>query len=206
MSAWKPPLIIAAVAVSIVAGFYLGGPGLGMAVGALAASAIVIVAVRKPPLHPIVPPLPADRRRHVLVVLGGPLGGAAVGALARAIEAGGEDDLEEPDVLVVALSRNRFLERWTSDLDPGRDQAQRELVLGLASLATAGVRARARVGDESLAQTVEDELRSFPATEVILVGERDGAASSLAPRLRAPLRQLVLAGTEPAERALSGSA
>ena len=34
LAAWKLPLIVAAIAVVIVGGFYLGGPGLGMAAGA----------------------------------------------------------------------------------------------------------------------------------------------------------------------------
>jgi len=42
LAAWKLPLIVAAIAVVIVGGFYLGGPGLGMAAGALAATSIVV--------------------------------------------------------------------------------------------------------------------------------------------------------------------
>ena len=63
LAAWKLPLIVAAIAVSIVAGFYIGGPGLGMAVGALAASSIIVMAVRNPPWgHPIVPAVLLDLR------------------------------------------------------------------------------------------------------------------------------------------------
>jgi hypothetical protein len=69
IAAWKFPLIVKAIAVSIVGGFYLGGPGLGMAVGALAASAIVVMAVRRPPLYPIVPAPVRDLREHLLVVV-----------------------------------------------------------------------------------------------------------------------------------------
>lgn len=45
----KLPPLIAVIAVAIIGGFYLGGPGLGMAVGALAAGSIVVVAIRNPP-------------------------------------------------------------------------------------------------------------------------------------------------------------
>ena len=47
-------------------------------------------------------------------------------------------------------------------------------MITVASLAKAGIAAEARVGDEDLVQAVEDQLRSFPATEVVLAtGEAD---------------------------------
>ncbi len=207
LAAWKLPLIVAAIAVSIVGGFYLGGPGLGMAVGGLAAAAIVAMAVRHPPLHPIAPPAAADPRGHILLVLGSPLeDGAAIEVVARAARADDPDD-PAPEVVAIEPCRNRFLDRWASDVGPGRRRAQRDLVLSVASLAKAGVEASARLGDEDLVQTVEDELRSFPATEVILVtgdpaGDARGeiAARELESRLRAPLRRLVDSTASGAER------
>jgi hypothetical protein len=196
IAAWKLPPIVAAIAVSIVGGFYLGGPGLGMAVGALAAATIVVVAVRKPPLQPIVPARPGDRREHLLVVLDEPLeDGTAVERIAAASSP--LDPAEpEPEVRVIAPSRNRFLDRWASDTRPGRDRAQRCLVLTLANLARAGVAATARIGDEDLVQTVTDELRDYPATEVFLVtgtspsDEARIAADEFRSRLHAPFHQL----------------
>jgi hypothetical protein len=197
LAAWKLPPIVAAIAVSIVGGFYLGGPGLGMAVGALAAAAIVVMAVRHPPVYPIAPPAPSDFRRHILVLLSSPLGeGEAIESLLGSARATDEDP-SPPEILVVAPSRHRFLDRWMSDLEPGRERAQRRLVLSLASLAKAGVEAGARVGDEDAVQTAEDELRSFPATEVVLVtgapgrdAVGDAATADLESRLEAPLRRL----------------
>jgi len=58
LAAWKLPLIVAGICVSIVGAFYVGGPGIGMAEGSLVAGIIVVMAVRHPPLHPIVPPPP----------------------------------------------------------------------------------------------------------------------------------------------------
>jgi hypothetical protein len=203
LAAWKLPPIVAAIAVSIVGGFYLGGPGLGMAVGALAATAIVVMAVRHPPIYPIDPPAADDFRRHILVVLSSPLGeGEALEALLRTASATGEDR-REPEILVVAPSRHRFLDRWTSDSRPGRERAQRRLVHSLASLAKAGIEANARVGDEDVVQTTEDELRSFPATEVVLVTgpphddtKGEAAAAELEFRLRTPLRRLCVSAGE----------
>lgn len=191
IAAWKLPLIVTAIAVSIVAGFYLGGPGLGMAVGALAAGVIIVLAVRHPPLQPIVPPPVRDLREHLLVVVDQPLeDGAAVARIAAA-SAGGDPDRPGAEVRVVAPARNRFLDRWASDTRLGHEQAQRSLVLTLASLAQAGVAANARVGDEDIVQTVADQLHEYPATEVFLVTAGDGddasaAAAELRSRLHAP--------------------
>lgn len=191
--AWKFPLIIVAIAISIVGGFYLGGPGLGMAVGALAASSIVAIAVRHPPLHPIVPAPARDLREHLLVVVDEPLeSGAGVERIAAA-SAPADPDRPEAEVRVVAPARNRFLDRWASDTRIGRDRAQRSLVLTLASLAQAGVDATARIGDEDIVQTVTDQLQAYPATEVFLVtgaarsSASAAAAAELRSRLHAPL-------------------
>jgi hypothetical protein len=197
LAAWKLPPIVAAIAVPIVGGFYLGGPGLGMAIGALAAATILVAAARRAPLHPIVPPPPTDLRRHILIILGGPLeDGGAIESLVRTAGAA-DGEPSGPEILLLAPSRHRFLARWASDFGPGRDAAQRSLVLAVASLAKAGVGATARVGEEDPVQAAEDELRSFPATEVVLVAGApgrdaagDAAAADLEARLRVPLRRL----------------
>ena len=187
IAAWKLPLIVKGIAVSIVGGFYLGGPGLGMAVGALAAAAIVVMAVRKPPLRPIVPAPAPDLREHLLVVVEEPLEDSA--AIERIAAASRPQDPgePEPEVLVIAPTRNRFLDRWASDTRPGRERAQRSLVLSLASLAQAGVAAQARVGDEDVVQTVTDQLREYPATEVFLVTDPEAGTSPAAEELRSRL-------------------
>jgi hypothetical protein len=191
IAAWKLPLIVKGIAVSIVGGFYLGGPGLGMAVGALAAATIIVMAARKPPLRPIVPAPAADLREHLLVVVEEPLeDGLAVERIAAASVPPAPDE-PQPEVRVVAPARNRFLDRWASDTGPGRERAQRSLVLSLAALAQAGIAATARVGDEDVVQTVTDQLREFPATEVFLVtsgaaAETSAAVEELRSRLHAP--------------------
>ncbi len=202
LAAWKLPPIVAAIAISIVGGFYLGGPGLGMAVGALAAATILVLAARKPPLGPIVAPVANDLCRHILVVLEAPLQSPAEVQAAVAATRTGAADVFAPDVLLVTPCAARLLDRWTSDLGPAREQAQGILVLSTAALAAAGITAAARAGDEELVQAVEDTLRSFPATEVVLVGgedpeqyAEDRRVEELRSRLQIPLR--VLAGDEP---------
>jgi hypothetical protein len=191
LAAWKLPLIVAAIAVAIVGGFYLGGPGLGMAVGGLAAASIVVMAVRHPPLHPIVPAALPDLRRRVLVVVREPLeDNEAISEIARAAGVGDVDETET-EVLVLTPARSGFLDRWASDFGRARNRAQRRLVVSVASLAKADVAATARVGDEDLVQAVEDALRTFPAAEVILVTgspEDDPVGNAAAPELESRLR------------------
>jgi len=203
LAAWKLPLIVAALAVTIVGGFYVGGPGLGLAVGALAAASIIVMAVRHPPLYPIVPAPLTDFRRHVLVVVSAPLEDSeAIEQIAQAARVG-DGDQAEAEVLVLSPARIGFFDRWSSDFRRARHRAQRRLVVSVASLAKADVAATARVGDEDLVQAVDDTLRSFPATEVILVTgspEADAAGNAAVPelesRLRADFRHLVLSPTE----------
>ena len=197
--AWALPLIVLALAVPIIGGFALGGPGLGLAVGALAVVAIIFVAVRARPRGPIAPPGGSGRRR-ILLAAGVPVDEpGAVERIAREAGIGGSD--EPAQVRVVVPARSKFLDRWASDVGPAREQAQDRLVHTLASFGKAHIDAEARVGDADLVQAVEDELRTFPATEVILAtgepGEdREGneAAAELEARLSVPFRHLRLAG------------
>jgi len=183
---WKIPLVVTAIAVPIAALFLLGGPAVGVAAGALVAVAIVAVAVRQRPRGPIGPQEDAGVHR-VLVVVGDPLEDpAAVEEVAAVVRSNGAGE-----VMVLAPARIGFLDRWASDVEAARRDAQRRLVISVASLAAAGVEAEARVGDEDVVQAVEDQLGSFLATEVILVSagsEDDPAASAAASELRSRLR------------------
>jgi hypothetical protein len=196
---WKPPLVVVAIAVLIVGGFYVGGPGVGVAFGALVAVGIVAVAVRARPRGAI-GEHPSDAgRRRLLVVAGRPV--EEPRAIAEIAAAAMPETGREAEVMVLAPARIGFLDRWASDVEGARRQAQQSLVITVASLAKAGVSAEARVGDEDLVQAVEDAIQSFPATEVILVTGDDGedpgaaaAAAELEDRLRAGFRHLVLSG------------
>ncbi len=193
MAPWKLPLVVAALVVPIVAGFLLAGPGLGVAVGALAVVALLAVAARQRPRGPIGLEAAGDGRRHVLIVA------------AAAVEDPGDVELivraarieGDAEVRVLVPARIGFLDRWASDVESARHGAQERLVATVAALAKAGIAAEARVGDEDVVQATEDQLRSFPATEVLLVGggSEDGvdeAAEELRSRLRADFRQVRL--------------
>lgn len=187
MTPWKLPLLVAAIAVPIAFAFYFGGPAVGVAAGALVAVAIVYAAVRQRPRGAIGSADTEPGRRRVLIVLGDPLEDpAAVEQVVDAVK--GEDPAT---VLVLSPARIGFLDRWASDVEGARRDAQRRLVISVAALAAAGIEAEARVGDEDLVQAVEDQIGTFPATEVVLVTAPDedgGAAAAAADELRARLR------------------
>jgi len=179
------PFIVAAIAAPVVVGFALGGPGLGMAVGASIAVVIVVWAARQKPEEPIEVAGSADLARRILVVASEEIGDlGSVSAIARA--AGVDAPDAEAEVLILAPARSRFLDRWATDVRAAREEAQRKLVISVASLAAAHVKAIGQVGDDDLVQATEDTLRSFPATEVILAtgpAERDSAGARAADRL-----------------------
>jgi hypothetical protein len=156
----------------------------------------VLIAARQRPRGPIESAPAEDARRHVLLVstlaVEDP---AAVAEISRAAELGTVPG--DVDVLVLAPARIRFLDRWASDVQPARDAAQRNLVATVAALAKAGVEAEARVGDEDVVQAVEDQLQTYPATDVVLVSRRDGeadeeASAELSERLAAGFHHVVL--------------
>lgn len=201
---WHAPVAVALIVIVISAGFAAGGPQIGLPLGALVAALLIIFAIRQKPFELISPPRPADGSAHILVVIGQALEDAdAIDAVSSAVETA-EKELAEPtwpdhtEVLVLAPARTGFLDRWATDFRRARETAQRNLVVSIASLAKAHIGAEARVGDQDLVQATEDQLRSFPATRVVLVtgspetdprGEQ--AAAELTRRLAVPLTRVV---------------
>jgi hypothetical protein len=200
MTSWKLPFIIAAMVVPIVGGFAING-GAGVAVGSIVVVVLVLWAVRQKPRGRIAPPQADDARRHVLFVVMTSVEEPAV--VAELIKAGrltvaGDGGVGDPDVMVLAPARIGFLDRWASDVEPARRAAQDRLVATVAALAKAGIKAEARVGDEDVLQAVEDQLQTYPATDVVLVTGNDederqeAAIDELETRLAPPLRRVAL--------------
>jgi hypothetical protein len=196
---WKLPLIVSAIAVPIAAAFLVGGPGVGVAMGALVAVVIVYVAVRQRPRGALGRTGGAAGSARLLLVAACPVEESGVIAEVAALTTPRRG--AAATVLVLAPARIGFLDRWASDVEGARTEAQRSLVITVASLAKAGIEAEARVGDEDLVQAVEDQLQSFDATDVLLVSEdaeRDpgaaDAAAELERRLRPRFRWLALSG------------
>lgn len=200
MTPWKLPLIVAAIAAPVVAGFAIGGGG-GLAVGSVAVVAIVVFAVRATPRGPIgSAPVEGSRRRVLIVTPEAVEDPGEVARIAAAARLGaGVDDAE---VVVLVPARIGFLDRWASDVEGARHRAQEHLVATVAALAKAGVAAEARVGDEDIVQAVEDQLGSFPATEVVLVSgdgeDVERAAAELDSRLRAEFHHVRLGDAQQA--------
>lgn len=189
MTPWKIPVVVSGLAVPIVAGFLLVGPAAGVALGAVAAVAVVAVAVRARPRGPIGETAVGSGRRMLVVIVGG----VDADRLAEEIgvRLGSADDSQ---VMVLAPVHIGFLDRWASDVEGSREEAQRSLVSVVASLAKAGISAEGRVGDESVVQAVEDQIGTFPATDVLLVtgeGEERDAAAELRERLLPRFEHLV---------------
>lgn len=190
-------MVVAAIAVPIVAGFFVGGGGVGLGLGALAVLVLVVVAVSQKPRGPIASAPGDDGGRHVLIVAATAVEDPGdIGQVAAAADLTGS--AERSDVLVLVPARIGFLDRWASDVESARHTAQERLVATVAALAKAGIAAEARVGDEDIVQATEDQLQSFPATEVVLVGgsgDEDGidaAAAELRSRLVAGFREVRL--------------
>lgn len=185
VKAWMLPLIVIALVLPGTVGFIIAGPGLGLALGALAAATVVVIAVAKRPDEPIEVASAGDAHRRLLLVAMEPVDQpAAIEGVRSAALAGADED---PEVLVLAPAFNTPLSHWASDVGRSRLDAQRKLVLTVGALAAAEVEAHGAVGDPDPLQAVEDTLRDFAADEVIVAlpeGEQEGDARSLVVELR----------------------
>jgi hypothetical protein len=200
IKAWALPLIVLALVVPGSVGFIVAGPGLGLAIGALSAFAVLLFAALKKPDEPIEVASAEDERRRLLLVAIEPVDEPrAVDSLRTAALQAGEGEAE---VLVLAPAFNTPLSHWASDLGRSRLDAQRKLVLTVGALAAAEVEARGEVGDPDPMQAVEDTLRKFAADEVIVAlpgDSQDSEARALIAELRRRLDRPVysLRGDEP---------
>jgi hypothetical protein len=187
------PLLAAVIAVPVVAGFAVGGPGVGLAIGALVATTILIVAARMTPHEEIEVEHRDDERRRVLVVATEAIDEPPVAGRVADVAGPGSGNGERADVLVLAPAINTPAAHWASDLREARFSAQRRLALSVGTLAAAGVEARGLVGDSDTVQAVEDTLRDFAADEVVFVtgaGAGHDAVVDVDDRLDLPVREV----------------
>jgi hypothetical protein len=188
------PLIIAAICVPIVAAMSMAGTfgaGLGMAVGALAVTSLIVFAARARPDLTLEVASARDAGRRVLVVATAEA--TAESAQQIATLAGSAQDVR----LVVPVSSHR-LDRWLSAEDKARREAEGRLARSAGALVAAGLPVSGSVGDSDPAQALEDELHDFAADEVILLtGNGKDPLAKVEPRIGLPLRR-VSTGEEPA--------
>jgi hypothetical protein len=195
MKSWQVPVLMAGLLFAVALSFAAGAPGLGISMLGLILVGGVILAFFAIPDDPIGKRPDESSLRRLLVVSDFAIEDPAT--IDRLVLETGLGSTESPlEVRILAPARSQFLDRWATDYRKAQERAQRDLVLSVASLTLTGVRAEAQVGDESLVQAVEDELATYPATEVILLTRsRDldlEAADALRRRLRPPFRHLDL--------------
>jgi hypothetical protein len=184
--AFATPAIVAAICIPIVAAMGLAGTfgaGLGMAVGALAATTIFVSAARLRPERTLEVASSTDAQRRVVVIALEEPSPHAAEQIARL--AGKSADVR----LLVPVPSAR-LDRWMSSEDKARREAEARLARSAGTLVAAGLPVSGSVGDPDPAQALEDELHGFPADEVILLGGdgRDPLAKET--RLGIPLRRV----------------
>jgi hypothetical protein len=196
LPSWALPLIVIALIAPPIAAFALAGPSAGLAVGALAAAAIIVIAARSRFDEAIeVGASPGHSYMLLVVIVAAVEDPGMAGAIAEIGRAGAGAtgaDSGELQILLLAPALNTRIAHWLSDLRKARQDAQGRLAVSLGMLAAVGADARGQVGDSDAVQAVEDALRTFPAQEVVFVTGpgHDGAVEEVRRRLDRPVRSL----------------
>jgi hypothetical protein len=174
-AAFRLVLVVVAAASLVAFGSWLD-TWLGLAVFVLLVGGAVVVARRGRPRHAVPRPQPeatADRSRRILVVANEALeSGELVAAIcSRTGEAG--------EVLVVVPVLDSRLRTWTSAHDVALTSASSRLSAILSRLRAEGVQATGQLGEGDPVRAVEDALRGFSASEVILAAPATGRSAWL---------------------------
>jgi hypothetical protein len=188
--AWVPALVV----LPMFLGFAFGGVQGGTAIGALTLALVVVWAVRADPEDQIEVAEPGpDVSSGILVVVLAAIEEPRVAGVLAAIGDPSREEAGESGLLVLAPAQISRMDRWTGDLEAARFESQRVLAVSVATLAAAGIEAEGRVGDGDLVVATEDVLRTFAATEVVVVaspGEQTKELAALERRLAIPLRRI----------------
>ena len=184
-AAFRFLLISIGAAALIVVGSWID-PWLGFAVFLALVAAAIWVYMRQrgpaPPKEQIHPEGLPDERR-VLVVANETVGGAelmdALGEIALAGQA---------RFHTVAPALNTRLKTWTSDEDPARAAAQQRLDATLQRLRDVGIGADGEIGDVDPLVAVQDAVRTFRPTEIVVSTHPEGRSNWLERGVVAALR------------------
>jgi hypothetical protein len=182
------PLLIFVICAAVAAAMALSGTevgaGLGMAVGALAATSLIAFAARAKPERRVEVAAPGDAARRVLVM-------AVAEPTPQAAERVAELAGSATDVRIVVPVPSHRLDRWLSAEDEARHEAEARLARSAGALTAAGLPVSGSVGDHDPAQALEDELRDFAADEVVLLtGDGKDPLAKVEGRLGIPLRRV----------------
>lgn len=185
------PLLVVALVVPAFVGFALGGTAAGTSIGALTIATLVVVAARSRHRTPIRFAEQAGSAPVVVLALAPIDESRTAGGLAALAEAhAGDRGPEEHQILLLVPARSGTVQRWLSDTDEARIEAQERLAVSLATLATAGVRSEGRVVDEDPVQAIEDIAVQHGAARLALVARPDqheGLVAELEQRVDRPL-------------------
>ena len=186
-SSWAIPVILILICASIVAAMGLAGilgAGVGVAVGALAATGLVVFASRSKPDRKLEVAAAGDDEHRVLVV-------ATAEATAESAQRIAELAGKPKDVRLVVPVPSHRLDRLMSAEDDARRDAEGLLARSAGALVAAGLPVSGSVGDHDPAQALEDELRDFPADEVVLlIANGKDPLAKIETRLSLPLRRV----------------
>jgi hypothetical protein len=176
------------------AGFAFFGVQVGTVTSGLTIAVIVYLAVRAESDGPIEvadpgPGVPGG----VLVIATTAIEDPRTASIVAAIGDPSRPESGDRGLLVLAPARSSRLDRWADDLESARFESQRVLTVSLATMAAAGIVAEGRVGDGDVVLAAEDTLRSYAATEVVVVareGTFERELEKLERRLQQPLRRV----------------
>lgn len=163
------PVIVAALVFSSAAAL---GVAAGLALGVAGALFLLKRNEAEPQMEVRRPDGPEMKR--ILVVSNETLTGRALrNEIAHRV---GKDVAQ---VRVVSPALNTKLKHWVSDEDEARRHAQERLDSIVRQLERDGVSVEGEVGDSDPVQAIEDALRLFPATEVIISTHPPGRSNWL---------------------------
>ncbi len=155
-----------------------------MAVGAVAATGLVVFASRAHPSLRIEVAEHKDSGHRVLVV-------ATTEATAASAQRIAELAGKPKDVRLLVPVPSHRLDRLMSAEDNARREAEGQLARSAGALVAAGLPVSGSVGDHDPAQALEDELRDFPADEVVLlIANGKDPLAKIETRLSLPLRRV----------------
>jgi hypothetical protein len=187
LRSWAIPVIIAALCVPVVAAmsFQQVGAGLGVATGAAVGTALIVLAARARPRKRVEVAARTAAGHRVLVIAAAEATPGAAQRIADLAE-------EAADVRLVVPVPSHRLERWLSADDAAREEASRRLAHSAGALTAAGLPVSGSLGDSDAAQALEDELRAYPADEVIVLARpgEDDPIAELEDRLELPLSRV----------------
>lgn len=188
--------VLGLLVVPALLGFVFLDGGVGLLLGVGTAAALIVLAVRAKPdgWIEIATPGPGVPGGILVIVLAA-IEEPRVAGVVAAIGDPSREAAGEAGLLVLAPVRVARLDRWTGDLEHARFESQRVLTVTLATLATAGIEAEGRVGDGNVVVAAEDTLRSYAASEIVVVaaeGESENEIAVLERRVQGPVRRVKL--------------